>query len=874
MKSAPDIAPEVVVTGTHIRGLKANASPSVELTREDLTQRGDATIADALQRLPQNFSGTANPVTVQVGSDRSGTNGMFSEGLNLRGLGANATLVLLNGRRVAGSGHAGNVADISAIPTAAVDHVEVLLDGASAIYGSDAVGGVVNIITRKAFNGAESLVRYGEADGGHAPMFQAAHTLGAAWADGHIMASIQFQRQGDLPASVRAYTANSDLTALGGSNYDTIYSSPGNILTLNAAKTAYVSAYALPAGSGLGLTPSSFIAGATNYQNSRLGSYVTPNQTSQGAYLSASQAMDAHTDLELEARFNQRTFKSLSGASQAILTVTNKNPFFVSPNGTTSELIGYSANDTVGPVQNAGRSTSYDAVVALHRTLPGSWRLSADVDTAGEHGKRLTTHQLNSTHLNEALGTSADDPNTPFSTKIDGYFNPFGTANAAGVIAFIGDGYSMEVDDDRVATVDLQADGDLFTLPGGAVKAAIGLQYRHERAEFATAAVTSSTPFLTGGTPYGRDDSAAYAELSVPLVRSANRLPGIERLTLSIAGRAERYSDVGSTANPKLGLIWVPAADLTLHASYSTAFRAPSLYEMHYNPVISVASLPDKVGSTLSLLQYGGNPGLKPETATSWTAGVQWLPHRLPGLRVSGNWFNVDYTNRIDNPGSTAATTVLINPAYASLVRRVNASNASDLAAVQALVAASTSSTVKLYPLAAYGAIVDARYLNVASLLVSGVDLNLRYGVSVGAERFTVSASATYLYNYRQKTTPDSSATQFVSTAGNPVDWRGRTTFDWTHGAFDAALTVNYVNHYSDPTNRRQIDSWSTADATLTWRAPTQNGPLRGVMLNAAVLNLFNADPPFYNNPFGIAFDAANASPFGRVVSVQISKRW
>jgi len=224
--------------------------------------------------------------------------------------------------------------------------------------------------------------------------------------------------------------------------------------------------------------------------------------------------------------------------------------------------------------------------------------------------------------------------------------------------------------------------------------------------------------------------------------------------------------------------------------------------------------------------------------------------------------------------GSSALTTVLINPAYADLVHRVNPASASDLAEVQALIAASASATAKLYPASAYGAIVDARYVNVATLLVSGVDLNARYGVSVGQERIGVTASATYLYNYKEKVTPGASWSQFVSTAGYPVDWRLRTTFDWSHGPYDTALTLNYVDGYQDTTNKRPIGDWTTLDLTVTWRSPATTGPTKGVLVSGSIQNLLDTDPPFYNNPFGVAYDAANANPFGRICSIQISKRW
>lgn len=873
--ASPEVS-EVVVTGTHIRGVSAIASPTVEVTRDDLDRYGDATIADALDRLPQNFAGTSTPNTSAVGSDRTGSNSGFAQGVNLRGLGANATLVLVDGRRLAGSGLRGDFADVSAMPTAAVDHVEVLLDGASAIYGSDAVGGVVNIITKKDFDGAETTLRYGEDAGGHGPSLQASQTIGLTWNGGHLLAAYEYQRSGDIPASARRYTADSNLTPLGGSNSDTVESSPGNILAYNAAAGAYVSAFAIPAGTGLGLTPSNFVAGATNLSNYRAGTDIMPTQETNGFYLDSAQELDAKTQLSFEGRYNRRSYEDAFSASQTIFDVTKANPYFVSPNGATSELIGYSAIDAIGPSEKTGASKSFDLSIGLDRDFLRTWKLSTYVGFASETNQLLEANELNSAHLNEALGTTPNDPTTSFSTAANGYFNPYGNgaANPKTVLDFIGDGYVRAINADTVTTASLQADGSVITLPGGVVKAAFGAQFRHERFDSSTYVSITAAPIITPGVGYDRDVAAAFGELNIPLVGEANSLPGVRSLTLSIAGRVEHYDDVGTTANPKLGLVWRPIGDVTVHASYGTSFRAPALYELHENSTVEVLSLPSGGSNTLSLVEVGGNTALKPETATSWTAGAEWTPHGIKGLTLGVSWFNVDYTNRISNPGSTALATVLTDPAYASLVTRVSGSDAAQLAEVQSLIAKSTSASASLYPATAYGAIVNAGYINVASLLVSGADLSARYTFDLGENRLGLIGSATYLYNYRQRTTPTATSEQLVSTAGEPVDWRGRATADWARGPFDTALTVNFVDSYWDPTSDRPIGAWITADLTTTWRSPATSGPAKGLVFNAAIQNLLDQDPPFYNAYFGVGYDPANANPLGRVVSVQLSKRW
>lgn len=186
--AATEVA-EVLVTGSLIRGTRDGASPVVTFGRGDIDRNGHANLAEALSALPQNFSGGATPASQLLGSDRTFVNDTVASGVNLRGLGNSATLVLLNGRRMAGTGLKGNFADVSAIPTGAIDRVEILLDGASALYGADAVGGVVNVILRRDFEGAETRARSSIAQKGDARELQLGQTFGAAWTGGRAVIS-------------------------------------------------------------------------------------------------------------------------------------------------------------------------------------------------------------------------------------------------------------------------------------------------------------------------------------------------------------------------------------------------------------------------------------------------------------------------------------------------------------------------------------------------------------------------------------------------------------------------------------------------------------------------------------------------------------
>ena len=470
---------EIVVTGSLIRGGGDSPSPIVRLSRESLDRAGQATVADALQALPQAFGGTSTPQTALIGSDGLGTNFSASTGVNLRGLGADSTLVLVNGRRLAGSGLQGDFADVSAIPTAAVDRVEVLLDGASALYGSDAVGGVVNIILRSDFQGAETRLRAGGASQGGDGQFQAGQTFGRAWTGGHIVVSYEYDQRDRLAASDRPQTADADLRALGGTDHRLIYSHPGNILGLNADATAYVPIFAIPNGqSGVGLSPSSFLPGQENLENYRAQGDILPRQDQHSIYISAAQDLTSRTHLSADLRYTERSVDYNQPGALDVFQVTAANPYFVSPDGSPSQVIGYSFADELGPVRNHGRTANAGVSTGATFDFGRTWKLDLYADWAQTTDELFSTRLINGGFLDEALGNTPDDPTTAYSPSRDGYFNPYGDGGANGrtVLNFVGSGYNRTASRSRVESLNAKADGVLFDLPGGEVKISVVAQ--------------------------------------------------------------------------------------------------------------------------------------------------------------------------------------------------------------------------------------------------------------------------------------------------------------------------------------------------------------------------------------------------------------
>ncbi|WP_340645934.1 TonB-dependent receptor [Phenylobacterium sp.] len=871
--AGPAILDEIVVTGTHIRGAGAGASPIVELSRDAIDRSGYATVSEALGALPQAFGGVSTPTSTITATDTLGTNGALSTGVNLRGLGSDATLVLINGRRMAGTGSRGDFSDVSAVPTAAIARVDVLLDGASALYGSDAVGGVVNIILRRDFEGAETRLRVGGAKGG-AGSVQLGQTFGTTWSSGSALLAYEYEHRDALPYAARPYTATADLRGFGGTDHRNFLAHPGNVLVLTGG--AYQPRFAIPSGqNGVDLTPASFLPGQVNLANPNAGMDLTPEQTRQGLYGSLNQSLGDRVELSFDARFSRREFSFHGAPSTSTITVTPANPYFVSPTGAASTVIGYSFFDELGASRGGGTAESFGVTGGADIALAGSWQAQVYGALAQEHSQTRTRNVINSLLLREALGTAPDNPATAFSAPRDGYFNPFGAggANSRAVLDFVGSGYTAPEFRSRVTTLSAQADGDLFTLPAGAVKLALGAQTRRETFEQHIVTFRSSpTPFTLVTPDAQRTVSALFAEARAPLIGPADGATA-PRLELSLAARFERYDDVGDSTNPKIGLLWRPTPDLRLRATYGTSFRAPSLTEVNEAYGVGPTFLNQGAARILTLIQTGGNTSLKPETATSWTAGADYAPAPMGGLTLGATLFETTFNDRIGQPVLTNLAGALNDPALSSFITPLDASRPADLARINALISDPSYSASTTYPPAAFGALLDARFVNTAKVQVRGLDLNAGISFDRDADHFDLAANASYLFAYSRQLTPTSPAQDLQGIAGFPARLRARASGGWRNGAYGATLSVNYLSD-EKAANGTAIESWTTADLQLRWSPQVTSGPLAGLTALASVQNIFDTDPPFYDAPQGIGYDPANADAMGRVISLQLTKRW
>ncbi len=874
--SPASLVAEVTVTGTNLRGV-APASPVVVVTRDDLDRSGHTNVADALRALPANFGGGAQE-SFGTGADRLSRNGSFGSALNLRGLGNNATLVLMNGHRIAGSGTFADFVDISSIPAAAVDRVEVLLDGASALYGSDAVGGVVNFIMRREFDGAETRLLAGTSTEGGRTQGQLDLTFGREWEDGGFIVAYELRRQDDLVGSQRPFAGDADLRPLGGTDQRLTSAFPGNILLPDPVTRALVPTYAIPAGqNGVGLRLSDFILGAPNRFNQRQGADILPKQTLNSLYLGGHQGLGA-IELTGDLRFASRRYKNINVPRPATFTVGRGNPFFVSPTGAATHQISYTFAEDVPNPTAYGTSETLAATLSATVDLKGAWRSEAYAAFAQQHDENRGAGVVNTVILGEALGSTPDNPATAYSPAIHGFFNPFNGVAGAGnrtVLGYINSGTVLTRSRDRVSSVNLQANGPLWSLPAGPVKLAVGAQGRREGfVSDGTILVASTSPVRSSSLDLSRIVLAAFGELQVPLFGPENARPGLQRLELSIAGRLEHYESFGTSANPKLGIVWSPVAGLRVRGTYGRSFRAPALREVADPALFNPQLLALGAGRVVTLTLSGGNPDLEPETANSWTLGFDWQPPAIPGLSLSATGFDIRFKNRIDKPVSANQANALQDPNLAAFVTRISpTTSASDLALIRGLLAdPAFSNATGSFPAEQYGAILDNRYVNSASLKVRGIDVSARYSFDVGGDTVALAGAATYMLDFEQQLTPTSAVVERVGRINFPVRFRSRVTADWTRGRLTLGGAFNYVARYRDDADVR-IGDQPTFDLQARL-APPRTGPMKGVAVLLNVRNVFDRDPPFYNNSLGIGYDAASGDPIGRYVSLQLTRTW
>ncbi|MBB5733484.1 iron complex outermembrane receptor protein [Altererythrobacter atlanticus] len=818
----------ILVTGSRIRGIDPTGSPVIGLGRENIEMSSGTTTTEILSELPQVFNLGATDASFTSANNQN-ANRTAGTGVNLRGLGTESTLTLIDGRRVAAGGTQSQYFDPSVIPTMAIGRLEVLPDGSSGIYGSDAVGGVVNILLRKNLDGAEAMGRVKFADGFEE--YQAGAAIGKDWSTGSLLVAGEYVERGTLFAADRSFYTD-DLRPYGGPDLRSEFSSPGNI-------TAGGVTYAIPDGDGTGLTQADFTAGTRNLQSAYLLGAALPPQERYSFAGTFEQDLGNVFSVYAQGVIAHRESIRPLGPLSAQFDVPTSNPFYVNPGDPGDRVtVSYSFINDNGSITGEGKQDFIHVTGGLNADL-GAW--NANVFYAyGENKERSSNPQIDNAALQAALADSnAATAFNPFSSN--------GNNNSATIAAITGGEFRVDTNyyiDEFGASLD----GTLFTMPGGDVKLAIGVSRQDINWQ-------DLAPFQTD---LNRTVDSVFGELFVPVLGGEG-----PALNISAAVRYDDYSDIGDTTNPKIGVNFIPVDSLTIRGSFGTSFRAPTLADTG-SPFNQYATFfdSDNVARQVLFLR-GGNPGLEPETATTWSFGADFEPDWAPGLRLSATYYNVDYTNRIATPGNDRLA--LQKPELAPVI-----TIGPDLARVVEIIEGGLFSAVPADPSDVY-ALVDGRKVNLGALKTEGLEFIGSYNGVTDWGGWRAGFNAAYILNFRRSIITGAPLSDVVDTINNPAQLAARAYAGADIGGFSATLFAKYLGGYENDTVApvQDVPSHVEFDLALRYRIDSPFAIMEGVTFTLDVEDIFDNNPPYVQNG-NLAFDPNAHDMVGRTVALGV----
>jgi iron complex outermembrane receptor protein len=888
--ASPSDIEEIVVTGTSIKGLDAvSALPVTVLRAEDIARTG-ATSTEDLFRYVTSSSSSGSTVQAQATGFQTGAISTIS----LRGLGSGRTLILINGQRSApygggSGGQAGNSVDISSIPIGAIERVEILKDGASAIYGSDAIAGVVNFILKDNFQGVDASI-YGGAPtssgGGTEQQANFFGGIGDLKTDRYnVNLGLSFDHTQEILGSTRPFASR--LNQQFGNDVTSSFAFPANIAVFPTTAGKPTTINPAVGNCAPSLNDSNFPA-QCRFDNSPFDS-VQPDTKKGNALLNAHYQITDTTQLYAEANFAH--VETLTQVQPVPLSFQNpllpSNPFLAFQAALLANQYPNYHNPAITPTAAAfllpPSSPYYPTAFAaangmaglplnlIYRDFANGPRLQEDTAdttraTTGWKGNLLGWDFDTSVLYSEVKVKEDLKSGFPLYSKImpildSGIINPFGpTTDPAALAAakgaeFVGQDWSSKT---SLASLSGSASRAFFDLPGGPFSGAVGAEIRRE-----TFVYNPSGPIQTGDiTGEGGNQLPEDASRSVESAYLEVNMPIVHALDADAAVRYDHYQGVGSTVNPKGSLKFQPVDWWLLRASVGSGFRAPSLTDLYAAQATSVTANgtrdpikcptfdPNNPACSFQFSTVtGGNPNLKPEKSTTLTWGTVFQPTKDFTFGVDTFWI---YLKNAIVVGGLSTATILQNAAsatqFASLIQRD-----------------------------ANGNIVFISQTN-ANLFredVTGSDFDFKYTFDMDQlGRLSFLLDGTYYYKFATQN-PNGSWTGQIDKGLTTVSgvisrWRHTASLVYDIGNWDASLSEHFQKKYHDSASNvtgvnRMVGAYDTFDGQLSYRLN------KSWTFTGGIINIGNTAPPYANyassaNNFVGGYDLSYGDPRGRFV--------
>ena len=862
---------QIVVTGSMIKRTNAETAEAITVISADsLRDMGITSTEQALQQIASNQSTVLTSTTVSTW----GTGG--ASAADLRGLGEGKTLVLLDGQRLANNVVLGNAVDLNGIPFAAIERIEVVREGASALYGSDAIAGVINFITKKDFNAGQVNVMgsHPQQSGGSGSNADITWGKGNLGSDGYnFMIAGNFTKQNELRATQRSFSStgfnatrglenqNGPLGTFPGSYED----SKGNIFQVgypSCAGNPYLTRY----------------YGDCAYLYSAAVDLIPPESTASGL-LSFSKSLPANNTLSAQYFYTQTKVSSWGGPQTYSFLMdptvdtkyfpTQANSTCVTSCPATPDL---SSDITVGwtdPGNNRyddNRNSEQRLLLSLTGENAG-WDYAAGLDVSRNH------------NVLSVSGGYADYSMLANSSGVlSNLINPFGAQSAAGQ-ALINSAYrngDLAAGALSLSSVNGHAQHDIgdFFGAGHAATLAVGFDVRRESISYNPTALAttlySATYYPPAAISGARNVEALFAEFNVPVTR---------QMEFTVSDREDHYSDFGSTNNGKVAFRYQPVEMVTFRGSASTGFRAPSLVDLYSPQTLGAAAgsmdgpgCPAGSGLIFTAANciaqgmglYGGNTRLGPEKSDNYDLGIVISP--LANLGITLDYYKITVRNEIQAIPDTA---IYSDPGAFSSLYKLNSAGT----LTQAPVANTQCASGPTDPTCGYVILTKE---NTGGIETSGVDLSTNYLLKTSAGKIRVGLEGTLVTNYRLQEyqgAPYLTLDRQFNSGNQPViGWQHLLTVDWTKGDWGAGISNHYLSGYSDEFTNANGSVAYVSSYTL-WNGYVSVKPVKSFTVLVGIRNLFNREPSFSNQTqnWQAGYNPVFSDPTGRAYYAKLS---